>query len=319
MLQKPLSLIHLIKNEEGLTMSKKIVSLFLVLLMAVGMNAATAESITITDMFGREVTLDAPIHRIVALEPSDCEILCALGCEEALVGRGKYCDYPASVLKLPAVASGANTNLEEILALEPQVVVMTDMNHTEEQVKLLTENGIQVIGTDADSIAEVYQNIRLLGMVMGKEDEAEAIVADMQATFDEIAAKSKMTGKTIYFEVMPLEWGLWSAGRGTFMHELAELCGMQNAFADIEGWQSVSQEQVIQRNPDYIVLVTGMGEAAPEEVKAREGWGEMTAIRNNKIYNADSYKLTRPAPRLKEAAIELYSFLNDIAEEVPAT
>ena len=44
------------------------------------------------------------------------------------------------------------------------------------------------------------------------------------------------------------------------MHELAELCGMQNAFADIEGWQSVSQEQVIERNPDYIVLVTGMGE-----------------------------------------------------------
>lgn len=44
------------------------------------------------------------------------------------------------------------------------------------------------------------------------------------------------------------------------MHELAELCGMQNAFADIEGWQSVSQEQAIERNPDYIVLVTGMGE-----------------------------------------------------------
>jgi len=300
-------------------MSKKIVSLFLALLMAIGMAAAAAESLTITDMFGREVTLSGPVSRIVALEPSDCEILCALGCEDALVGRGKYCDYPASVLKLPAVASGANTNLEEILALEPQVVVMTDMNHTEEQVKLLSENGVQVIGTDADSIAEVYENIRLLGMVMGKESEAEAIIADMKATFESIAARSEKTGKTIYFEVMPLEWGLWSAGRGTFMHELAEICGMQNAFADIEGWQSVSQEQVIERNPDYIVLVTGMGEAAPDEVKARDGWEEITAIQNNEIYNADSYKLTRPAPRLKEAAIELYNFLNDIAaEEAPA-
>ena len=99
------------------------------------------------------------------------------------------------------------------------------------------------------------------------------------------------------------------------MHELAELCGMQNAFADIEGWQSVSQEQVIERNPDFIVLVTGMGEAAPDEVKARDGWSEMDAIKNNEIYNADSYKLTRPAPRLKEAAIELYNFLNDIEAE----
>ena len=296
-------------------MSKKIVSLFLALLMAVSMTTAMAQTVTVTDMFDREVTLEGPITRIVALEPSDCEILCALGCEEALVGRGKYCDYPASVLELPAVASGANTNLEEILALKPQVVVMSDMAHTEEQVNLLVENGVQVIGTDADSIAEVYEAIRLLASVMDKTTEGEAIIADMQATFDDIAAKSEKTDKTIYFEVMPLEWGLWSAGTGTFMHELAELCGMQNAFADIEGWQSVSQEQVIERNPDYIVLVTGMGEAAPDEVKARDGWGEMNAIKNDAIYNADSYEMTRPAPRLKNAAINLYNFLNGIDAE----
>ena len=296
-------------------MSKKIVSLFLALLMAVSMTTAMAESITVTDMFDREVTLTGPVTRIVAMDPGDCEILCALGCEEALVARGMYCDYPASVLELPAVQSGADINLEEILALEPQVVVISGMTHLEEQISSLTENGVQVIGTDANSIAEVYENIRLLGMVMDKAAEAEAIVADMQATFDEIAAKSEKTDKTIYFEVMPLEWGLWSAGTNTFMHELAELCGMQNAFADIEGWQSVSQEQVIDRNPDFIVLVTGMGEAAPDEVKSRDGWGEMDAIKNNKIYNADSYKLTRPAPRLKEAAIELYNFLNDIEAE----
>jgi iron complex transport system substrate-binding protein len=295
-------------------MSKKIVSLFLALLMAISMTTAMAESITVTDMFDREVTLTGPITRIVALEPSDCEILCALGCEEALVGRGKYCDYPASVLELPAVASSANTNLEEILALEPQVVVMSDMAHTEEQVKLLVENGVQVIGTDADSIAEVYEAIRLLAGVMAKTAEGEAIIADMQATFDDIAAKSEKTDKTIYFEVMPLEWGLWSAGTGTFMHELAELCGMQNAFADIEGWQSVSQEQVIERNPDYIVLVTGMGESAVDEVMGREGWETITAIRNGAVYNADSYAMTRPAPRLAEAVVDLYNFLNGIAE-----
>ena len=145
--------------------------------------------------------------------------------------------------------------------------------------------------------------------------EAEAIIADMKTTFEEISAKSEKTDQTIYFEVMPLEWGLWSAGKGTFMHELAEICGMHNAFDDLEGWQPVSQEQVIERNPDSIVLVTGMGATAIDEVKSRDGWGEMDAVKNNKIYNADSYKLTRPAPRLKEAAIELYNFLNDITAD----
>ncbi|MBR3873918.1 MAG: ABC transporter substrate-binding protein [Clostridia bacterium] len=295
-------------------MSKKTVSLFLALLMVFSMTAALADPITVTDMFGREVTLAEPATRIVAMEPGDCEILCALGCEEALVARGLYCDYPASVLELPAVASGGDTNLEELLALEPQVIVMNDMAHTKEQVELLAQNGVQVVTTNADSIAEVYENIRLLGTVMGKNTEAEAIIADMQATFDGIAAKSEATDKTIYFEVMPLEWGLWSAGTGTFMHELAEICGMQNAFADIEGWQPISQEQVIERDPDYIVLVTGMGETAADEVKGRAGWGDLSAVKNDKVYNADSYKMTRPAPRLKEAAIDLYNFLTDTAE-----
>ena len=295
-------------------MSKKIVSLFLALLMAFSLTAAAAEPAVVTDMFGREVTLTEPVTRVIALEPSDCEILYALGCGDALVGRGKYCDYPADVLELPAVQSGTDLNLEEILALNPQVVIATGMFHLEEQISLLEQNGVKVIGTDANSIAEVYDSIRLLGGIMGKDAEAESVITAMQAAFDTIAAKSEKTDKTIYFEVMPLEWGLWSAGTGTFMHELAELCGMQNAFADIEGWQAVSQEQVIERNPDYIVLVTGMGEAAPDEVKARDGWGDMDAIKNDKIYNADSYMLTRPAPRLKDAAIELYNFLNDSAE-----
>lgn len=296
-------------------MSKKWFSLFLTLLMAVSITPVLAESVTVTDVFGREVTLEGPVTRIIATEPSDCEILCALGCEELLVGRGVYCDYPPSVLELPAVETGGNANLEQILALDPQLVVLHDMAHIGDQVRLLEENGIQVIGTDANSIADVYALIRLLGQATGKNTEAEAIVADMQATFEDIAAKSEKTDKTIYFEVMPLEWGLWSAGTNTFMHEIAEMCGMQNAFADMIGWQAISQEQVIDRNPDYIVLVTGMGEDAPDAVMAREGWGDISAIRNQKVYNADSYKLTRPAPRLKEAAIELYNFLNDIPAE----
>ena len=297
-------------------MSKKLVSLFLALLMMFSMTTVLAEdtTITVTDMFGREVTIEGPVTRIIALEPSDCEMLCAIGCGDALVGRGKYCDYPASVLELPAVQSGANTNLEEILTLNPQVVVMSDMAHTTEQVELLEKNGVRVIGTDANSIEEVYANIRLLGVIMGKEAEAEAVIAGMQATFADVAAKSEKTDKTIYFEVMPLEWGLWSAGANTFMHELAEICGMKNAFADIDGWQQVSQEQVIERSPDYIVLVTGMGEAAVDEVMARAGWENITAIKNGAVYNADSYAMTRPAPRLAEAVVDLYNFLNGITE-----
>ena len=117
-------------------MSKKLCSLFLAALMVCCAVPVLAEgpAVAVTDMMGREITLDAPVTRIVALTAADCEILCALGCEDVLVGRGEYCDYPASVLDKPSVQSGYETNLEQIIALQPQVVLMGTMAQSVEQV-----------------------------------------------------------------------------------------------------------------------------------------------------------------------------------------
>ncbi len=293
-------------------MSRKLISLFLVVLTMLSMTTfamAEGTTVTITDMHGREIVFDEPVTRVVALSPADCEILCAIGCEDMLVGRGKYCDYPESILALPALETGDNLNIEEIIALEPQVVLMSDMNQTDDQVKMLEDNGIKVVVSQSTDIEGVYTAIRMISKMVGKEAEGEAVIAEMQATFDYIASLAEESDKTVYFEVMPLEWGLWTAGDNTFMHELAHICGMENAFADISDWQSISQEQVIERDPDYIVLVTGMGETAVDEVLGREGWGDMKAIQNGAVYNADSYAMTRPGPRLAEACIGLFEFL----------
>ena len=305
-------------------MSKKPVSLFLVLLMVFSMAASLAEGsgITVTDMYGREITLDEPATRIVMMQPSDCEILCAIGCEETIVGRGQYVDYPASVLEVPVVQSGENTNIEEILALDPQVVLMNDMGQSEEQVKQLEDNRVKVVVSKASDIEGVFYAIRMIGRLMGRDDAAEAVIADMQATFDEIRANSKNEGKTVYFEVSPLQWGLWTAGKGTFMDELAEMCGLTNAFSDLNDWASVSEEQVLARDPDYIVTITmyyGEGPTPVEEIISREGWGDLKAVKNGDILNAESNAISRPGPRLKDAAVELYNFINGIAaEEEPA-
>lgn len=304
-------------------MTKKLVSLFLALVMAFSLTAAFAEStaVTVTDMAGREITLDAPATKVVALTASDCEILAALGAEDTLVGRGEYCDYPESVLEVPAVQSGADTNLEQIIALEPQVVVMAKMAQTEEQVAALEKAGIRVVVSDAQDIEGVYTAIRLIGALVGRNDEAEAMVADMQSTFADIAAKSENTGKTVYFEVSPLQWGLWTAGKGTFMDELATMCGLTNAFADVEGWAEISEEQVLERDPDYIVTISmyyGEGPTPVEEIKSRAGWDVLKAVQNDAIFNADSNEVSRPGPRLKDAAEALYTFVTGEEALTPA-
>lgn len=304
-------------------MTKKLVSLFLALVMALSLTAAFAEStaVTVTDMAGREIALDAPATKVVALTASDCEILAALGAEDTLVGRGEYCDYPESILEVPAVQSGADTNLEQIIALEPQVVIMAKMAQTEEQVAALEKAGIRVVVSDAQDIEGVYTAIRLIGALVGRNDEAEAMVADMQSAFADIAAKSENTGKTVYFEVSPLQWGLWTAGKGTFMDELATMCGLTNAFADVEGWAEISEEQVLERDPDYIVTISmyyGEGPTPVEEIKSRAGWDALKAVQNDAIFNADSNEVSRPGPRLKDAAEALYTFVTGEEALTPA-
>ena len=304
-------------------MTKKLLCLTLCAVMALSVASALAENagVTVTDMMGREVTLDAPATRVVALTAADCEILCALGCEDALVGRGEYCDYPASVLEKPSVQSGYETNLEEIIALQPQVLLMGTMAQTAEQVEALEKAGIRVVVSDAQNIEGVYTAIRLIGALMGRTAEAEEMVGDLQSSFAAIAEKSENTGKTVYFEVSPLQWGLWAAGKGTFMDELAAMCGLTNAFADVEGWGQISEEQVLERDPDYIVTISmyyGEGPTPVEEIKGRAGWENLKAVVNDQILNADSNEISRPGPRLKDAVNTLYDFVYGAEEEVPA-
>ena len=179
-------------------MSKKLVSLFLALAMVLACVPAFAEGgVTITDMTGREIVLDGPAAKIVALTASDVEIIYALGAGDQLVGRGEYCDWPAEVLDKPVVKSGAETNLEEILALEPDVVIMATMAQTVDQVNALEDAGVKVIVSDAQNLEGVYTAITMIGQIVGKNDEAAALVKEMQDTFDGIKAKAADSGKTI--------------------------------------------------------------------------------------------------------------------------
>lgn len=281
--------------------------------------AMAQEAVTVTDMMGREVTLEEPAQRIVALTASDCEILYALGAGDLLVGRGEYCDYPEEVFDVPSVQSGYDTNIEQIIELEPQVLLMSTMAQTEEQVQALEDAGIRVVVSDAQDIEGIYTSIELIGSLVGKEEEAENVIASMQDAFAELEEESAgQEEKTVYFEVSPLEYGLWTAGKGTFMDEVAQIVGLKNVFDDVEGYGEVSEEQVIERDPDVIVTITmyfGEGPTPEEELLSRAGWENVTAIADDAILNLQNNELSRPVPRLADGAKLLYDFVYGAEDE----
>ena len=302
--------------------TQKLIALALALLMLAGLGIfalADEPAVTVTDMGGREITLKEPASRVVALTAADCEILYAIGAGETLVGRGEYCDYPAEVFDVPSVQSGYETNIEQIIALEPQVVLMGTMAQSVEQVEALEKAGIAVVVSDAQDIEGVYTAIRMIGKLMGYDDNAEALVAGMQDTFAELKEASKGDGsESIYFEVSPLQWGLWTAGTGTFMDEITQMLGLKNAFSDVEGWGEISEEQVIERAPDYIVTITmyfGEGPTPEEEIMSRAGWEKIPAVANGRILNLQNNELSRPGPRLADGAKMLCEFIYGAEEE----
>lgn len=300
---------------------KKVFAIFLSIIMfctllvactgAKGTNAGGV--ISFTDMAGREITLPSAAQRVVAVDAADCEILYAVGAGGTLVGRGTYCDYPAEATDISVIESGEGLNTEQIIALEPDVVIMAIMAQTKEQVEAIERAGITVVATAATDINGVYEAIKLIGNVCGKQNEAEALVLSMQNTFARLEADAAgKAGGSIYFEVSPLEYGLWAAGRGTFMNEIAAMLNLDNIFEEVDGWAQISTEQVIERNPSYIIttgMYFGEGLTPSEEIYSREGWQGITALQSGNIYNADANTITRPGPRLALAAEELYDFV----------
>ena len=276
--------------------------------------ASRTQSRTVTDMTGREIALNGDVTRVVALTAADCEILYAVGAGDALVGRGEYCDYPEAALSLPAVQSGAATNVEQIVALSPQVVFMDTMAQSVEQIAALEAAGIQVVVSEATDLEGVYESISVIGRVMNRESEAADVIAGMKQTFQKLSDKAAAFSDkpTVYFEISPLKAGLWTAGKGTFMDEAASLLGAQNVFGDVTGWAGISEEQVIQRNPGYIVTTdryVGTGPTPEQEIAGRPGWEHLSAVKDGHILNLADDSLVRPGPRLADGVKQLYDFL----------
>lgn len=272
-----------------------------------------SEAFTVEDMAGNSITFDQVPSKIAVLLASDVEILYELGASDSIVAVGEYCDYPSEALEKDVITTGDDLNIEQIVAIQPEAVIMATMAQSTEQIEQLENAGIKVIITDSQNIADTYVAIELLGKVSGKNEEALTLIENMKAEFAALKEKATENAeKTIYFEVSPLEYGLWTTGQNTFMQELADIVGVKNVFDDVTGWAEISEEQVLERNPDYIVTVSMYskdGQTPTEEILARKNWEEIRAVKDGNVLSDESDMFTRPGPRLVDAAKALYEFI----------
>ncbi|MEB2300094.1 cobalamin-binding protein [Lysinibacillus xylanilyticus] len=264
-------------------------------------------SYKVKDDRGVEVAFNAVPKTIVSLQPSNTEILFALGVGDKIVGATEFDTYPEEAQKIERVSNSTTFNSERILALKPDVVIAYTTGGKDEEnlnaLKGLEDAGIKVFAIQsAKSFDDVYGDIEQVATVMGIKDKGEKLNEDIKAKIADVQAKVKdvKKPKNVYLEISPKP-DIYTAGSGTFQQEILNAANVNNVFADLKSWAPISEEDVIAKNPEVILTTVSYVKNSAEEILSRDGWNSITAIQNKAVYSIDTDISNRPGPRIGEA------------------
>jgi iron complex transport system substrate-binding protein len=259
---------------------------------------------TYTDDMGRGVVIDEVPQRIVCFGPSITEIAFALGLGEWVVGVDEYSDYPAEALDLPKVGNAFAPSIESLVALEPDLVLTLEHEQFNSELEAL---GIKYLILDPKDIDNILTNIELVGAVTDTVDEAAALVESIETRMRDIeAGVVNAIPVSVFYIVDATDPTMpWTAGPGSFIDALIAMANGQNVAHEAPmAWAQFSIEEVVSADPDVIIVQTMFGDVPTisiEELEAHPIWGEMSAVKQGKVYLVNGDLVSRSGPRIVES------------------
>lgn len=277
--------------------------------------------VTVVDDLGRGVIVSERPQRLVSVAPSITETLFALGLESRIIGVTEHCDYPPKVTELvengglETVGGFATLSVEKIVSLQPDLVLGTT-GVQEESVRRLDELGVTVIALEGDNIPDVVKDIELVGRVTGASARAEELAENMRSEMERIAEETETMPENrkpkVFYElgVEPI----FTAGPGTFIHELIELGGGINIAENAGKYSVFSVEKIVELNPDvYIIGVHGTELPLSTVEEVRNRFPKISAAKNGRVFKLTSSEVdmfVRAGPRLIQALRKMVLYLH---------
>ncbi|MEC9488782.1 MAG: ABC transporter substrate-binding protein [Halanaerobium sp.] len=278
-------------------MTKRIYALlmmFIMIMIIVFSSLGLASERIVTDMVGREVHLPEQVNKVVTTYKSATEFILALGAADKLVGLplGGNDDTMlqnllGGVPNLPEVGSKRKgLNLEQIVALQPDLVVLFPYGDGPEVAERLEQQGIASIIINPESFAEIREANELLGEALGLEEQAQRVAAQ----FDKIMALARRTEEAesrpeVYFANRQF---LDTVGSGMMQTDVIELAGGVNPAAESKaGFIETSPEQLVLWNPD-VILVSQFFQEDLHEIVTSPRYQPIGAIREERVYRCPS-------------------------------
>ncbi len=281
--------------------------LLLAMIPACRDNSETQKSKTlkiVKDDRGKEVRLPIKVTRAVSLAPNLTEIVFAVDGEEYLVGVTTICDYPGEAKKIKKVGDTLKPNIENIIALKPQVVLVSTASQLEAFTETLEKSGIEVFVSNPATLEDIFRSIEKVGEIFGKTDRASAIVKGLKERVLEAEKKTKGVEKIRTF--VQIDQSPFTIGKGSFLTDMVEKAGGVSVTKDVEKpYFKVSKETALALNPEAIIISESIGNEEPNEV-----FKQSDAVRNGKVFKVNSDVLSRPAPRVVDAIEQMAKSLH---------
>ena len=277
-----------------------------------GALSVAAQSVQISDARGVQVQLAKPPQRIVSLLPSLTESLCALGGCERLVGVDRYSNWPAHVKTLPVVGGGLDPNIESIVALKPDLVLVSMASRAIARMEAL---GLKVVALEPRTHEEARTVLQKLGVLLAlpPAQGADRVWAGIEVDMNKAAASvpPSMRGQRVYFEASR---GPYAAGEKSFIGQTLARLQLRNVIDARQGpFPRLNPEYVVKLDPDILMA----GERAWKTgVPEYPGWAQMRAVKQGAICAftpEQSDILVRPGPRMAEGAQIIVQCLQRLA------
>ena len=269
--------------------------------------APTAFPLTVTDFQDRSVLIAARPQRIVSIGPSNTEFLFALGAADRVIGVDDFSDEPAEARTKDRVG-GVKPNVEKIVALRPDLVVSVKIS--DGSLEKIAAQNVVVLVVDPVGAADVGRTATLVGKAIGVD--GERLARQIQDGVDAVKGRAAtLRKKRVYHEIDATDPNkLYTVGPGSFIHDLIGIAGGVNVAASTTSpYPQLSPEEVIRGDPEIIVFASyGV---TPEQIAARPGWSVITAVKAKRIVKVEGSLMSRPGPRLPQAAEAYYRIIAD--------
>lgn len=290
---------------------KKIALFFILVIVGIGCGKngdKVSRGVIVTDSYGRDVVIESLPKRIVSLAPNMTEMIFEFGEGSRLVGRTNWCNYPAEAEKIENIGDIINPNFEKILSLKPDLVILST-HSKRETIDKLESVGIKCISLyGGESFDKIYQMTQDMGKILGKNREAEKKVKEMKNRVTELEKKiNGVSKKRVYYMISFGRGGEYTAGGDTFISELIERAGGENCAKELKGWK-YSLEKLMEKNPE--IIICSMYNGAKESLKEKDGYKELSAVKNGKVYEIDNNKIDRQSGRVIDGLYDMAKIIH---------